>query len=133
MVRFPSQEWANQFRVALNANRDYADAASAWEGDIFLLVNPEGSIASPGGVHLDLYHGTCRAATFHADPARVSSEFVYAGAPADWARLLRGEIDPVQAILRGTFKIRGNLAKAMRFPRAATLLAQVAASIPADT
>jgi len=38
----------------------------------------------------------------------------------------------VKAILDGTFRIKGNLAKAMRFTRAAKELVETAASVPTD-
>jgi putative sterol carrier protein len=132
MARFPSAEWADQFRTALNANADYAEAARAWEGDIMFLVVADAVSPKGAGVHLDLFHGTCRSATFSEDPANVSSEFTYSGRREDWARLLKGELDPVQALLKGTFRIGGNLPKLMRFTRAATLLASTAATVPTE-
>jgi putative sterol carrier protein len=132
MAKFPSAEWAELFRTALNGNTDYAEAARAWEGDIMFLVTPDAAAAKGAGVHLDLFHGSCRAATFVEDPTKVSSEFTYAGKREDWARLLKGELDPVQALLKGTFRIGGNLPKLMRFTRAATLLASTAASVPTE-
>lgn len=132
MVRFPSPEWAEAFRTALNASPEYAEAARLWEGDVLLLVRADEAAPHGAGVHLDLFHGECRSAKYVDDPRTVTSEFVFEGARADWGRMLRRELDPVQALLRGTFKIRGNLAKVMRFTRAATLLASTAASIPAE-
>jgi putative sterol carrier protein len=131
-MRFPSADWANAYRDALNAEPEYAEAARAWEGDILLLVRPDTDAPNGEGIHLDLFHGTCRAAAFVADPRTLTSEFVYEGNRADWARLLRHELDPVKAILDGTFRIRGNLAKAMRFTRAAKVLVETAAKIPID-
>ncbi len=129
---FPSAAWAEAFRIAVNQNEAYRDAARAWEGDIVFLVRPPDAQAPAPGIHLELAHGTCSAATFHPDARAVASEFVYEGSPENWARLLRGEVDPVKSILDGTFKIRGNLAKAMRFTRAAKELVETAARIPAD-
>ena len=132
MVKFPSAEWAEAFRVALMNNSAYADAARAWEGDILLLVAPDAQSPNGSGIHLDLYHGECRAARFVPDASGVASEFVYEGPRAQWSRLLRHELDPVKAILDGTFRIKGNLAKAMRFTRAAKELVETAATIPAE-
>jgi putative sterol carrier protein len=131
-MRFPSEEWAQAFRTALNANAEYAQAARAWEGDILLLVAPDERDPHGSGVRLDLQHGVCRAAILVPDARGVQSEFVYEGKRAEWTRLLRHEIDPVKAILDGTFRIRGNLAKAMRFTRAAKALVETAAQIPVE-
>jgi putative sterol carrier protein len=131
-MRFPSVEWAEAYRAALNSNAAYREAASAWEGDILFRVLPEHSDSPAPGIHLQLAHGLCSAASYHADSREVASEFVYEGSREDWQRLLRHEMDPVKAILDGTFKIRGNLAKAMRFTRAAKELVETAATIPGE-
>jgi putative sterol carrier protein len=132
MARFPSAEWAELFREALNSNAEYAEAARAWEGDLLFFVTADDAAPKGEGIHLDLFHGSCRSARYTDDPSTVSSEFTYSGKRQDWARLLRGDLDPVQALLKGTFRIGGNLPKVMRFTRAATLLASTAASVPIE-
>jgi putative sterol carrier protein len=131
-VRFPSTEWAESFRSALELNAEYRDAAAAWEGEILFRVSPPVVDAPAPGILLALAHGHCTAATFHADSRAVLSEFVYEGSRENWQRLLRGELDPVKSIMDGTFRMRGNLLKASRFLRAAKALVETAASIPAD-
>ena len=132
-MRVPSAEWASAGREAGHGSDGYRAAAQCWEGDLLLrVVSPAGSGAPSPGVLLDLWHGECRAATYFEDTASVESEFVYEGSPENWARMVRGELDPVKAILDGTFKVRGNLAKAMRYTRAAKELVETAAGIPAD-
>jgi putative sterol carrier protein len=131
-VHFPSAEWAAAYRSALNSNEAYRAAAGAWEGDILLLVQPPDSGTPAPGIHLELAHGDRRSATFYADARAVVSEFVYEGTAENWRRLLHHELDPVRALLDGTFLIRGNLAKAMRYTRAAKELVETAASIPSD-
>jgi putative sterol carrier protein len=129
-MSFPSAEWASSFQKALNANAAYADAAKAWVGDILLRVRPVEEGAPAPGVHLDLANGSCRAATFYADAREVSSEFVYEGTAENWQRLMRHEVDPVKAILDGTFRVKGNMAKLMRFTRAAKELVEAASNVP---
>lgn len=130
-MKFPSEEWAAEFRRLINQNDAYRAAAQAWEGDILFLVRTADPNAAAPGVHLALAHGECSAATFYADARAVSSEFVYEGTPENWQKLLAGKVDPVNAILDGTFRIKGNLAKAMRFTRAAKELVETAAKVPA--
>ena len=129
-MQFPSQEWATAFKAAINANEAYRAAAQAWEGDILFLVRGTDPNADAPGVHLALSHGQCSEATFHADAKSVSSEFIYEGTPENWEKLLKGGVDPVKAILDGTFRIRGNLAKAMRFTKAAKELVETASKVP---
>jgi putative sterol carrier protein len=127
---FPSAEWAVAFRSAINENAAYRDAARAWVGDILLLVRPPDAAAPSPGVHLDLANGECRSAEFHADGRHVSSEFVFEGTIENWQKLMRHEVDPVKAIMDGTLKVRGNLAKLMRFTRAAKELVETASDVP---
>ena len=129
-MQFPSQEWATAFRAAINANEAYRAAAMAWEGDILFLVKGADVNAAAPGVYLALAHGECSEATYHADARSVSSEFIYEGTPENWQKLLKGDVDPVKAILDGTFRIRGNLAKAMRFTKAAKELVETASKVP---
>jgi putative sterol carrier protein len=129
-MQFPSEEWARAFLEAINRNPAYRQAAQAWEGDILFLVRPAATDAPAPGILLGLAHGECSSATFLPDARGVSSEFAYEGSPENWQRLLRREVDPVKAILDGTFRLRGNPAKAMRFTRAAKELVETAASIP---
>ena len=131
-MKFPSAEWAAAYQGALNTNPAYKEAAAAWEGDILLLVKPADPNAPAPGVLLALSHGECSSATYHADARAVASEFVYEGTPENWQRLLRREVDPVKAILDGTFRIRGNLAKAMRLTRAAKELVETASQVPTE-
>jgi putative sterol carrier protein len=129
-MEFPSSEWAAAYQKALNANAAYRDAAQAWVGDILLLVRPAQEGQPAPGVLLELAHGECSAAKYIPDARTVASEFVYEGTRENWDRLMRKEVDPVKAILDGTFRIKGNLAKAMRFTRAAKELVETAASLP---
>lgn len=129
-MRFPSAPWADALRVALNENADYREAAAAWEGDLTLRVLPAVAGDPAPGVVLDLFHGACRAARFEPDSRRVDSEFVFEGTFENWRRLIAGTVDPIAGLMDGTFKLRGNVAKAMRFTRAAKELVATAAAIP---
>ncbi len=131
-MEFPSVEWAAAYQKALNGNAAYREAAAAWVGDILLRVQPSDPNAPAPGVHLELAHGECSAAPYHGGARSVASEFVDEGTRANWRRLLAGALDPVKAILDGTFRIKGNLAKAMRFTRAAKELVETAARVPAS-
>jgi putative sterol carrier protein len=129
-MAFPSAEWALAFQKALNENAAYADAARAWVGDILLRVRPSDDAQPAPGVLLDLANGVCRGATYYPDSRGVSSEFMYEGSPENWQRLMRHEVDPVKAILDGTFRVKGNLAKLTRFTRAAKELVETASNVP---
>jgi putative sterol carrier protein len=133
MATFPSAAWAALFEAAVNANAEYAEAAKAWDGEVLLRVlPPDGSTAPVPGIRLDLAHGACRSATFLPDSGSVDTEFTFEAPRAVWERIVRGELDPVKAVLANEVKVRGNFAKAMRFTRASGLLVAAARTVPTE-
>ena len=132
MAHFPSPQWATEFRTAVNASSEYAEAAKGWEGDILLRIVPDDAAAPTPGIHLDLAHGACRAATFFEDSRSTVSEFVFEAKSPVWQQLVRQKLDPVKAVLSQEVKVRGNFAKAMRFLRASSLLIAAAATVPTE-
>ncbi len=132
MAKFPSTEWAESYARALNENPRYAAAAAAWEGDILLLIDPDAAAPSGEGIHLDLFHGTCRSATYLAGPAAAPSEFEIRGRREDWVRLLEGRLDPIRAVMDRTFRLQGNVAKLLRFAAAAQELLRTASGVPRE-
>jgi putative sterol carrier protein len=46
--------------------------------------------------------------------------------------MTRGELDPTRALLTGKFKLEGDMAKVMRYSRAANIMAKIAASIKTE-
>jgi putative sterol carrier protein len=132
VAKFPSPEWAELIRAAVNERKDYAEAARGWEGDVLLRVLPQDPAAVAAGIHLDLAQGACRGATYVADARGEESEFAFEASAHDWQRVLRKDVDPVRAVLSGQIRVRGNFAKAMRFTKASTLLVDIAATIPTE-
>jgi putative sterol carrier protein len=131
-MKFPSAEWADAFRQALNQNPAFQEAARAWEAEILFLVrSPERDTGTPG-IRIHLLQGECRTAEFHDDARGIAAEFVFEGTPENWRRLLRRELEPVRPFIDGTFKVRGNLAKALRFTRAAKEMVETASGVPLD-
>jgi len=129
-MEFPSPAWASAFRTALNQNPSFREAGKAWEADILFLVRSADSDGPAAGIRLNLSHGECVAAEYSADAREVAAEFVFEGTSENWGRLLRRELEPVRPFIDGTFKVRGNLAKAVRFTRAAKELVETASGIP---
>lgn len=120
MSAFPSREWAEQYVDALNSNEAYRDAGRTWEGDIILAVEKDDTRSENWYLYLDLFHGQCRKYdVFMEDQVLPAAEFRYSGPFGNWKRLINGEIEPIQGLLTGKFKLRGPMMKVMRYSRAA--------------
>ena len=132
MAKFPSQEWVESYVQKLNSNPAYADAAKAWEGDIVFVVQGDESHPRTSCMYLDLYHGQCRKSSYHEEcneSTMPHSEFQYIGPYHNWVRLIGKEIDPIQGLLTGKFKLKGDMMKIMRFTKAAKEMVNTATMV----
>ena len=50
---------------------------------------------------------------------KVGAEFVFSGQYDNWVKVLKKELDPIQGLMAGKFKLVGNMAKVMRATKAA--------------
>lgn len=120
MVKFPSSDWVEEFVRKLNENQAYRDAATNWEGDIILIVEKDKEFPKNVYIYLDLYHGECRKALYTENPEEVpKAAFTYRGSYSNWKKLINKEVDPIQGILTGKFRLDGSMIKIMRYTRAA--------------
>ena len=126
-IPFMTEDWAKAFMDAINNNDAYKEAAATWEGDFYFVAElKDGSSAT---VYLDLWHGACRDAYEVADPDAKKTEFVLeAGYPA-WKKVLEKRLDPIQGMVTRQLKLKGNMLKVMKAPKAATELVHCATLI----
>ena len=132
-----SDEWAEAYEKALNANDNYRAAASWWEGDFVFIVQPSGNLDHEIKMFIGLYKGDCTGAKIlgadeeyeilppNSPPRplkegeKVGAEFIFSGIYDNWVKVLKKELDPIQGLMAGKFKLVGNMAKVMRATKAA--------------
>ncbi|EQD48369.1 sterol carrier protein [mine drainage metagenome] len=66
------------------------------------------------------------------NPQARSAAFSLEGSYGNWRKLIAKEIDPVQALMGGQFRFKGNMLKVMRYNRAARELVNTATLIPTE-
>jgi putative sterol carrier protein len=118
-LSFPSEAWAQAYGQAINQNPAYKKTASNWsEGAIALVCKAEPSlgIAEPQGMVLDLERGVCRGVVYTTDPAVIATApFVIEASYAQWKSVIKGEVDPIKAMLQGQLRLsRGHLPTIIR-------------------
>ena len=133
MPKFPSQEWASEYVEKLNANPAYQDAGKNWEGDITFVIRSDEGLTQDAFLYLDLLHGQCKGFKFSMSQQDIhDSEFKYIGKYSNWVRLINKEIDPIQGILTGKFKLEGSMMKIMKFTKAAKEMVSTASSVETE-
>ncbi len=118
-VKFGSAEWVKALENELNTSQAYEDAAKTWEGDFYFVVDPEGVVTQPMYLYMDLWHGKCRDAFVAADKSAKSPAFVMSGQYTKWKKVVSAQLDPIQALMTGQLKLKGNMVMVMKNVKAA--------------
>ena len=116
---FATNEWAKAYCEAINNNTDYKEAASWWEGDFVFIIEPSGNLDHEIHMFVGLNHGDCTGAKILEEGEESDAEFIFSGPYDNWLKVLKKELDPIQGLMSGKFKLKGNMAKVMRATKAA--------------
>lgn len=132
MALFGSDEFIQAFKAGVNANTAYQDAAKDWEGDFLFIIKPDGPLTKEIVYYVDLYHGACREARLVPGRDSAKAAFIYEGPLKSWVKLLDKQLDPIGSLMLGKFRLHGNLAKILKYTRAAKELVNSVASVPVE-
>jgi len=122
--QFPSDAWVKALMEDLNNSAAYAEAAKTWEGDFYFVVEPGGTLTKPATLYMDLWHGKCREAFKVADESAKTPVFRMSGPVATWKKVLTKKLDPIQCLVTGQLKLKGNMAMIMKSVKAAKELVE---------
>lgn len=135
VYKFPSQEWVQALKEAINNNEAYRSAAKTWEGDFYFVIEPDEAttLTSPVTLYMDLWHGECRDAYVVEDPSsHKAPEFIITAPYSVWKQVITGKMDPIQALMTRKLKLKGNLMKIMRAVKAANELVRSTTMVPTE-
>jgi len=108
----------------LNQSAAYAEAAQTWEGDFYFVVDAGGPLTRPVVLYMDLWHGKCREAFEVTDQSVKKPVFRMSAPPATWKKVLTKKLDPIQGLMTGQLKLKGNMAMVMKNVKAAKELVE---------
>ena len=114
MAPFPSSQWLDELIIKLNSDEQYARIAKNWEGDIVCSIDPDNFLENPIVYYLDLWHGKCRAGSILENASQKNSTLTLNAPYENYAKLLKGEFEPMQALLTRKLKVKGNMTILMR-------------------
>ena len=132
MALFGTMDWANAFMAAINASKAYEDAAQTWEGDFYFIINTDGSLPQAVVLYMDLWHGKCREAFEVADESVKNPVFRMSAPPATWKKVLTKKLDPIQGLMTGQLKLKGNMAMVMKSVKAAKELVEACTRVETE-
>jgi putative sterol carrier protein len=114
MPVFPTPGWIQALMDKLNADARYAEVARNWEGDMLFQIDPGGSLTQATSFYLDLWHGKCREAYLLNTGQVVKPAFTLRGPYENYVRLLKAELEPLQALMTRKLSVQGNFGLLMR-------------------
>lgn len=132
-VVFPSGEWVHELERELNTSPAYADAAKNWEGDFYFVIEPDkdAPLTAPVYLYMDLHHGACRSANLEMNPDGKHPAFIMSGHYSKWKRVVTAKLDPIQGLMTGQLKLKGNMVMIMKNVRAAQEMVRACTRIDA--
>jgi putative sterol carrier protein len=114
---FPSPEWLEALKDKLNNDEKYAKTAQKWEGEIVFFIEAGGPIQENKIFYTDLWHGECRDAFVVTDEAQLKElapAYILTAPYQSFVRVLKGQLDPMQAMITRKLKVQGSMGYMMR-------------------
>lgn len=130
--KFPSDAWIEELGKRLNQSDTYKRSAKDWEGDFIFVIEPDEDYDKEAYFFLGLYHGESTGAEILEDESQREAEFVIRAPYGTWRKVIDGELDPIQGMMTKRLKLKGNIMKVMRYPKAAQEIVSSCAEIPTE-
>ncbi|MHA1276006.1 MAG: SCP2 sterol-binding domain-containing protein [Candidatus Helarchaeota archaeon] len=128
MVKFLTGEWAKEYCKALNNSEAYGQAGKGWVGDfLFIAEYEDGSITK---LWIDLHDGQCRGTAVIKPDEEKDAAFIMSGPYANWKLVAEKKLDPIQGLMTGKFKLKGDMAMVMRYTKAAVEMVNSIMAVP---
>jgi len=111
---FPEKEWLDGFEDYLNSSEKYERIARNWEGDLIFEILADNLLPDGVNIDLDLWHGKCRGTKILETNQSLEAAFVLTAPYSNFVRVLKGDLDPMQAMLTRKLVVKGSLGYMMR-------------------
>ena len=105
-----TQEWGDRFRAEINDDIRYREVGKNWTWPLALVLERNDGLGYPEDVvlRLELDRGHCHGAHLVA-PTEAAAPFSFRAAYAVWKRIVRGQLDPIAAVMRRELSFEGSL------------------------
>jgi putative sterol carrier protein len=134
MYDFPSPEWAQAYKTAINENPDYKLHGKDWtHGVVAFVVKAEPSLGIPDdmGLWLDVHGGECREIKYLPAADVQAAPYVIVAPYAMWKAIIKKEIDPIKAMMQNKVKLtKGNMPTIVRYVNSSRQLVESTSRVP---
>jgi putative sterol carrier protein len=130
------QAWIEAWRDHLNGSERFAETGAGWgvdfDGSVLFVVQPDDYLDEPICFHVEPYDGAVGEARYVTDLDGVEYGFSFAGEYVAWKALTRGDVDPVEAVMNGTFSFDGDMTTLLTYTDAASAMIGAASAVDTE-
>ncbi len=134
MALYPSQEWCDEWKNALNNDPAVAETGKNWgvdfNGHWLFEVQPGDGLEETAYLYLETAGGKCTDAQKIDDPSTVDPGFTATGTYGNFKPVVKGEKDFIEGVVKGSFKLKGDMSKIMRNAKFIRAVANSISSFP---
>ena len=125
---FPSAEWTQAYKDAINANEAYKTAGKDWTHGVVAMVvkaDPSLNIPEDVGMWLDVHQGACRECKIVTAAEAQTAPFVIVADHARWKQVIKRELDPIKGMMQGKLKLtKGHMPTIVKYVNASRELVE---------
>jgi putative sterol carrier protein len=124
--------WVLAYEKEIQGDEIYAAVAKGWHGSVVehVLADPEVGLDEDIYLHMDLENGQCRSVRLVPHEVGENADYVLTAEYVRWRQIIKGELDPIKAIMQGKIKLKGHLPTLVRYAKAAARLAYLVGQVP---
>ncbi len=131
---FPSAEWTQAYKDAINANPAYRTAGKDWTHGVVAMVvkaDPALNIPEDIGMWLDVHGGECRDCRLVSREEAEKAAFVIVADYARWKQVIKKEIDPIKAMMQNKLKLtKGHMPTIVKYVQSSRELVESTTRVP---
>ncbi|MCX5868007.1 MAG: SCP2 sterol-binding domain-containing protein [Proteobacteria bacterium] len=118
MALFPSPEWVEEMRKVAESDPEYKKAGADWEGDMIMVIEAEpGKLDQPFMYYSKPYKGEMLEYYQLKNENERTAEYTIRAPYSVIKGIIKGEIDPLQAMMKGKIKVKGNMQKLLKYAK----------------
>lgn len=119
-VLYPSNEWCEAWKNALNNSDQVKEVSGAWgegwNGSWVFEITPGSGLEDTAYVYIATANGGREATDCRmlSAPSDVDHGFLCTGSYEEFKYVVKGEKDFIEGVVKGVFKVKGDMSKIMR-------------------
>lgn len=135
-VLYPSQEWAEALGKAINENAQAQELGKGWgvdfNGGFVFEITPGSGLDKTMYFYLNLKEGKALEARMVQHRSEVTPGYFVTATYGDWKPVVKGQKDFVEGIIRGIFRVDGDMSKIMKNAKFVRAVANSLSKVPSE-